>query len=56
MTCLEEGRVCLGEPFEGRCRGELYRLTVELTSSKTVVKDFPYTLKVTSTDSFKSIA
>ena len=32
-----------------RGRGELYRLTIECTSSKTFVKDFLYTLKVTST-------
>ena len=40
MTYLEEGRGCLG----ARGRGELCRLTTKLASSKTVVKDFSYTL------------
>ena len=38
-----------------RGRGKLYRLTIKWTSSKTVAKDFPYTLRVPSTDCFKSI-
>ena len=36
--------------------GKLYKLTIKWTSSKTVVKGFPYTLRVTSTYYFKSIA
>ena len=32
------------------------KLTVKWFSSKTVVKDFPYTLRVPSTDWFKSVA
>ena len=39
-----------------RGRGKLYRLIIKWTSFKTVVKDFPYTLRVPSTDCFKSIA
>ena len=36
--------------------GKLHRLTIKSTSFKTVVKDFPYTLRVPSNDCFKSIA
>ena len=39
-----------------RSRGKLYRFTIKWTSSKTGVKDFPYTLKVPPIDCFKSIA
>ena len=35
---------------------KLYRLTIKWTSSKTVAKDFPYSLRVPSTNCFKSIA
>ena len=52
MTYLGEGRVYLGNQGQGK----VYRLTTKLTSSKTVVKDFPYTLRVPSTDCFKSTA
>ena len=52
MSYPEKGRSCLGH--EGR--GKLYRLTIKLTSFQTIVKDFPFTLRVTSNDSFKSIA
>ena len=34
-----------------RGRGKLYRLTIKSTSSTTVVKDFPYTLREPSTAS-----
>ena len=37
-------------------RGKLCRLTIKWTSSKIVVKDFPYTLRVLFTDCFKSTA
>ena len=37
-----------------RGRGKLYRLTIKWTSSKIVVKDFPYTLRVPSTGYIKS--
>ena len=42
--------------WETKGRGKLYRLTIKWASSKTVVKDFPHTLRVLSTDRFKSIA
>ena len=45
-----------GFAWETRGRENLYRLPLKWTSSKTVVKVFPYTLRVTSTDCFKSIA
>ena len=52
MTNLGEGRICL---WEARGRGKLYRLTIKRTSSKTVAKDFLYTLRVPSTDCFKPL-
>ena len=51
ITYHREGRVCL----DSRVRGKLYRLTTKWTSFKTVDKDFPYTLRVPSTDCFESI-
>ena len=42
--------------WEARGRVKLYRLTIKWFSSKKVVKDFLYTLSVTSTDCLKSIA
>ena len=52
MTNLREGRLCLRN--EGQ--GKLCRLTMKRTSFKTAVKGFPNTLRVPSTDYFKSIA
>ena len=48
----------LGEGFAWgiRSRGKLCRLTIKWTLSKTFAKDFPYTLRVPSTNCFKSIA
>ena len=37
-------------------RQKIHRLTIKLTLSKTVFKDFPNTLRVPFTDCFKSIA
>ena len=52
MTYLgKEGFAC-----GTRGMGKLYRVTIRWTVSKTVLKDFPYTLRVPSTDCFKSIA
>ena len=50
LTLVSEGFV-----WWTRCRGKLYRLTIKWTSSKTVVKDFPCTLRALYIDSFKSI-
>ena len=44
MTYFGEGSVCLGD----QGREKLYRLTIKWTSFKTVVEDFPYTLRVPS--------
>ena len=59
MLCLGGDKwLTLGkEGFDWGTRGmeKLYRLTIKWTSSKTVVKDFPYTLRVPSTDCFNSI-
>ena len=49
MTYPRKGRICLGT----RSMGKLYRLTIQI---KAVFKDFSYTLRVPSTDYFKSIA
>ena len=39
-----------------RDKGKLYRSIIKITSSKTVVKDIPYTLRVPSIYYLKSIA
>ena len=46
------------ESFGSGTKGtrKLYQLTIKKTSSKTVVKDFSYTLRVPSNNCFKSIA
>ena len=49
MTYPRKGRICLGT----RSMGKLYWLTIQI---KAVFKDFSYTLRVHSTDCFKSIA
>ena len=44
MTYLGEGRIYV----EAQGWEKLYRLTIKLTSSNIVAKDFPYTLRVPS--------
>ena len=60
LFCLGGGKwLTLGKEgfaWGTRGTGKLYRLTIKCTSSKIVVKDFPYTLRVPSTDCFNSIA